>query len=299
LSPHLTQRQTRREARNHPGGLADAAPARQRLLFELQRRAGNRAVAALVQRSAVWNASGTVTQNIDVAPRATRGETTLGYTPPTLNGHQLDNQADARGTLNPPTIDVSRRGEDAYSASVTAVGNNAGSFNMELPRGGPWSAPASFQQAYSVAGRYGVEGHLGNLDTRQGQTELVFRPDPDEATFLANVQTHEQRHADDHRGLFATRVRAWDTRLTQAMDDHRTFEGASEDLARQALFTAAGGTPDQVATGFYDDCVNASNAFHRTDQGRGADGVSAAVEATGWWPFRNDYGRVAIRIRHP
>jgi hypothetical protein len=264
----------------------------------LQRVAGNRAVLGLVQRQAVWGAGGTVTENLNIAARAVRGETTLGYTPPTLNGNRLDDVSQARGKLLEPAIDQTQRGK-THVASVRSVPLNTGSFVMELPQRGTWTAASRLQQAFSVAGRYGVEAGIQRISELGDQTELAFRPDPDEATFLANVRTHEQRHADDHRDRFQTTVRDWDDRLTTAMNDRAEFHADSEDGARAELFHAVGGTADEVASSFFEGCDRASHDFHRTPAGAGPDGVSATVESTGWWPFRNPHGRVAITIRHP
>jgi hypothetical protein len=305
-----TRSAERETARARSGGRLESVPTlRQRadpplsqaaILLSLQRTAGNRAVSALVQRLASWDAAGDVTENLHIAQRGARGEATLGYTPPTLNNQRLDEPSDAPGTLQPPVIDVSEGEDGTFAASVKSLPHNTGSFEMELPSRNTWTAPSTLQQAFSVAGKYGVETQLPETISGLGdQTTLAFRPDPDEDTFLANVRRHEQRHADDHATRFNTIVQRWDGRLLKAMNNRTEFAGTSEDLAKQNLSTAVGGTPDEVATRFFDACDKASSAFHEQDEGLGAEGTAAGVETTGWWPFKNPYGRVAIKIRHP
>lgn len=268
-------------------------------LAALQRIAGNRAVAGLVQRRADWNAAGVVTENIHVANRALTPDPLLGYTPPTLNGHQLHQTSDARNTLQPPDLDIKQREDGKAVASVRSVGENTGSFVMQLPQRGTWTAQTTLGRAYVVAGKYGLSDRVEEAMSSGDATELALRPHPDEATFLANVRRHEQHHADDHRDAFAPTVAAWDQRLTAAMRGAQTFVGDSPELAENALYTAVGGKADDVATEFSDRCDAASFSFHRSDDGGGPDGMDARFEQTGMLLWRNPHGRVAIAVRHP
>lgn len=268
-------------------------------LVALQTSAGNRAVAGLVQRRADWNAAGVVTENIHVANKALTPDPLLGYTPPTLNGHQLHQTSDARGTLQPPDVDIAQREDGKSVASVRSVGNNTGSFVMELPQRGTWTAQTTLGRTYLLAWRYGQSHRVEEASGSGAAAELALRPRPDKGTFLANVRRHEQRHADDHRDAFAATVAAWDGRLTTAMRGAETFVGDSPELAENALYTAAGGKPDDVAAQFSDRCDAASFAFHRSDEGAGPDGLDARFEETGMLFWRNPHGRVAIAVQHP
>jgi hypothetical protein len=88
----------------------------------------------------------------------------------------------------------------------------------------------------------------------------------DDAMFTAN-RRHENHHASDHKVAFNATIKAWDTRLAQALAAGTTHHGASAADAEAALWTAMGGTPDQVAAAFMNQAAAAVVAYHGTAAG--------------------------------
>src|SRR6185503_11006381 len=80
--------------------------------------------------------------------------------------------------------------------------------------------------------------------------------------FAANVTTHENLHAADHRAGFAAVIGAWDTLLTAARTARTLYNGASAPAAEAALHAAMGGTPAQIATNQNTDWLTRNNATH-------------------------------------
>jgi hypothetical protein len=166
--------------------------------------------------------------------------------------------------LNKPTIAVrndAAAGE--FKATVTAVPANAVGYHMFLPTPPPWRTIVTLDQ--KRISFYGINREVAAEEARErrenppapmppGSVELTtFKTtasavlevtgDPNAATLLARVTRHETKHAVDIAARRDAIVKPWDLKLTQAKEAHTEYAGASDVLAREALWTAMGGTP--------------------------------------------------------
>lgn len=285
-----------------------------RNLMALQQTAGNRAVVQLMQAAGAspnlqrcgpggcGDAAGKDDEDAPVAQRVATfpagpvhqvnnladcvvNGPPVGVTWPTLNGTQFWTVAAAQGALVRPTLTTSAVAAGGFQSQVDTVPTNTGSYDETVLARGPWrlvTPKATIGTMLpALAACAGAAG-----DTRF----RAFGNPSDTAMFQAN-RRHENHHANDHKVAFRGSIKAWDTRLTRAKARGTTFPGATAAAAEAALWTAMGGTPDEVAQAFMDQAQAAVIAYH----GSAAGGPVGAPTSPGarnncdisWAKYRN------------
>jgi hypothetical protein len=249
----------------------------------------------VIQRTAKFQA-GAKNRVWNLASRFADGQFTIGFTPPVLNGSEMDSADAAKAAIVAPTVETNAVAA-GFEASVTVDPVNTGSFLMTLPTAGPWS---------TVTAKTKIENEIGiNECSGAGDTTFSVDGDPDDATMLANLQTHEDHHASDHEAVFNDVLVPWAEKITMAKDNATKFAGNDGSAAEAALYAAVGGTPDEIATKLWDDWIAANDAFHAgagsvqgygTGQGANADCSTSFVKLA-WLGGRASPGSLATRSR--
>jgi hypothetical protein len=226
----------------------------------VQRAADGVGPRPVVQRVATWAAAGAVHQVNNLAAAVMNG-TEVGVTWPTLNGTQFWSSPVVRGALHRPTLKTTAAAAGGgFDAEVDVVADNTGSFDETVLAAGPWriNVPKATVRARvpAIAGC----GGAGNSRFR------AFGDPSDNAMFTAN-RRHEDHHRDDHQAAFNATIGAWDTKLSDAKAHGTKFHGATAADAEAALWAAVGGTPDQIADAYFNQCAAAVVAYHATAAG--------------------------------
>lgn len=244
-----------------------------------------------------------VSNTFDLALKQAAYDGQNGFTPPSINGTRyFPGAADnwAFTALTKPAIAV-RNDVDAadFKATVTAVPTNAVGYHMFLPTPPPWRTIVALDPRRISF--YGINREVAAEEERErrenlpppmphGSVELTtFKKsaggavlevtgDPDAATLLAQVTRHETKHAIDIATRRDAIVKPWDLKLTQAKDAHTEYAGASDAAAREALWTAMGGTPAAIAKELDDDWTADSDAYHASAAGKTRNDVRYAPE---------------------
>ncbi|MEV0645379.1 hypothetical protein AB0I28_08950 [Phytomonospora sp. NPDC050363] len=212
-----------------------------------------------VQRAANF-APGALHQVNNLADAVING-TPAGVTWPMLNGTQFWSSPVVRGALARPTVNTVAAAGGGFDASVTAVGNNTGSWDETVLAAGPWRLNTT--KAAVVAAVPALAAACGAA----GNTTFRASGNPsDNHMFTAN-RRHEDHHATDHEAAFNATIAPWDAALTAALTGRRTFHGATQAAAEAALWAAVGGTPEQVADAYFNACLAAVVAYHGTAAG--------------------------------
>ncbi|MDQ3930115.1 MAG: hypothetical protein M3328_13330 [Chloroflexota bacterium] len=211
-----------------------------------------------IQRTATW-AAGAVHQTNNLASAVING-TAAGVTWPTLNGSTFWSTAAARAALVRPTLSFAAAGSGGVNATVATVPTNTGSFDETVLSAGPWTTSVP---------KATIGGRFASLTTCTGAGNTTFRAigDPSDAAMATANRRHEDHHATDHQAAFNSSLVPWDTRLSAAQSAGTTYNGATNAAAEAALYTAMGGTPDQVADAFFNACQAAVIAYHSTAAG--------------------------------
>src|SRR5258708_2010375 len=220
-----------------------------------------RPAAAVVQRRATFTA-GTVSATTNLAASLLAGNFQAGFTPPTLNGTPILSTADARGAIRRPTLGGRSNADGTADAWVQTVPTNEASFTMQLATNGPWFAT---QPKTTVAGLFAQLGGAGSVPagclTTGDSTPSVHRR-PSDAAVATAARTHENLHARDHRVGFIAVMIPWDVTVRWMQGQRRRLNGATPADAEAALWTAVGGTPDDIADLQHTTWINANNATH-------------------------------------
>lgn len=232
----------------------------------------------IIQRTATFQA-GAKNRVWNLASRFADGEFAMGFTPPVLNGSEMDSADAAKAAIVAPTVETKAVGA-GFEASVTVDPVNTGSFLMTLPTAGPWSTVTTKAK---IKNEFGINECSG-----AGDTTFSINGDPDDASMLTNLEAHEDHHASDHEAVFNDVLVPWAEKITMAKDDGTKFAGNDGSAAEAALYAAMGGTPDEIATKLWDDWIAANDAFHAgagsvqgygTGQGANADCSTSFVKA--------------------
>jgi hypothetical protein len=232
---------------------------------------------SLIQRAANFVA-GTVSATTNMAAHIIAGNMNAGFTPPTLNGTQILSAAAARGAIRAPTLSGRSNIDGTVDTWVESVPTNEASFTMQLPTNGPWSTTTAKANVATVFAALGLTTPAGC--STAGDTTFSVHGQPSDADFAANVRTHEDLHAADHRTGFSAVIVPWDTKLQAAQTAGTEFNGASVADAEAALFTAMGGTPDQIATAQHNRWIALNNATHAAGTSLATGGPATPSNAT-------------------
>jgi hypothetical protein len=168
---------------------------------------------SLIQRAANFVA-GTVSATTNMAAHIIAGNMNAGFTPPTLNGTQILSAAAARGAIRAPTLSGRSNIDGTVDTWVESVPTNEASFTMQLPTNGPWSTTTAKANVATVFAALGLTTPAGC--STAGDTTFSVHGQPSDADFAANVRTHEDLHAADHRTGFSAVIVPWDTKLQAA-----------------------------------------------------------------------------------
>lgn len=212
-----------------------------------------RAATPEIQRAANWAAPAVHPTN-NLANTALHGAD-AGVTVPTING------TIGGGALNAPTVATTAVPAGGFDATVTAVGANVLSVDQTVLSPGPWRLVATRAE---VGARFPA---LAATCTGAGNTNFRARGDPSDTAMHDANRRHEDHHAADGHAAFNATIAPWDAQLTAAHAAGRTFHGATAADATNALFTAMGGTTDQVRGAFIAAWNAAIPVFHATPAG--------------------------------
>jgi hypothetical protein len=177
-----------------------------------------------------------------------------------LNGNILHSRAEAQAAMSAATLTFSAAASGGIDAKVDTVPTNTGSFDETVLAPGPWRLTVP---------KATVGAMFPSLTACAGPGDTTFRAmgDPsDNHMFQAN-RRHENHHAADHKTSFNGSIGAWDKKLKAAKTARRKFNGATQTDAEAALWTAMGGTADDVSGAYWDACIAAGGAFHATPAG--------------------------------
>ena len=216
-----------------------------------------RKAGASIQRNAVW-ATGAVHEVNNLADSVMNGPP-VGITFPMLNGNILHSGAEARAAMTAATLTFSPGASGGIDAKVDTVPTNTGSFDETVLAPGPWTVTVP---------KATVGANLG-LAACTGGDDSTFRAigDPSDTHMFQANRRHENHHANDHHTAFNGSIGAWDKKLKAAKTAGTAFHGATQADAEAALWTAMGGTPNDVSTAYWNACLAAGAAFHGTAAG--------------------------------
>lgn len=217
-------------------------------------------IVPVIQRATSFVA-GSVSSTINQASHLIGGGRDAGFTPPTLNGSTILSAAAAQSAIRAPTLGGRSKLDGTEETWVNAVGTNEGSFTMRLPSAGPWSTVTAKANVASLLSSLNLTAQP-QCGSTAGDSTFSVHGKPTDAGFVANVRTHENLHAADHRTGFNAVIVPWDTRLEAAKTAGTRFSGATLADAEAALFTAMGGTSAQIATAQHNRWLSLNNATH-------------------------------------
>ena len=234
----------------------------------------------VIQRVASFVA-GTVSATTNLAAHVIAGRRDMGFTPPTLNGTAALSAAAAQGAIKAPGLGGMSNTDGTESTWVSTVPTNEASFTMQLPSAGPWSTVTPKATVAALFTNLGLTAQAGCSSA--GNSTFSFNGKPTDAAFAANVRTHENLHAADHKAGFNAVIVPWDTKLEAAKTANTKFKGATVAAAEAALYAAMGGTPNQIATDQFNKWIALNNTTHAgatLATGATATASNAAANAT-------------------
>jgi hypothetical protein len=240
----------------------------------------SRASPSVIQRTATWKAAAANEVN-NLADTFINGAD-VGTTNPVLNGSVLATGADTRVAIARPKLAFGPGATGGVAARVDTVPTNTGSFRENVLKVGPWTLNTT---------KAAVHAAFPSLASCTGAGNSTFQAigKPTDAEMKAANRRHEDHHATDFQVSFVTAFIPWDVHLTVAAAVHTAFQGADQPAAERALWTAMGGTPDDVADNFTNACATAIANFHGTPKGgnvttdnptANADCSQSSVEST-------------------
>lgn len=235
------------------------ALATQRVANQPARLSMSAGAGPIIQRVATFVA-GTVSATTNLASHLIAGRRDAGFTPPTLNGSTILSAAAAQAAIQAPALGGRSNADGTTDAWVNTVPTNEGSFTMQVPSGGPWSTVTTKANVAALFTSLGLAAQAGC--STAGNSTLSVNGKPTDADFAANVRTHEDLHAADHKKGFNDVIGVWDTKLEAAKTAGTLFNGATAAAAEAALFTAMGGTSNQIATAQHNKWIALNNATH-------------------------------------
>lgn len=248
-------------------------------LLQVQRSAGNRAAARLaealaggpgpvaapdpvggaVQRMVIWSGLGGTNNPFKPAEDRAAGNTTLGYTPPTINNARADTLQGARNALQGPTV-ANHGGQWHVVPPVNDVG-----FEQDLMVAGPYRYATTRNKAYLATEGHPVLVKWWEQDPTGAATVEVVGHGGDHAKLTEQVKAHEDRHGADHRAVVERFLEPWDERLSQV----KPIEGTlPQQLALAQVEMEAGRDASSMATQLDREWTEASRRFHAAAEGK-------------------------------
>ncbi|HEX4707781.1 MAG TPA: DUF4157 domain-containing protein [Candidatus Udaeobacter sp.] len=208
-----------------------------------------------IQRSTKW-VGATVHEDLNLAEIVMNGGAPVTWH--MLNGTMLKTEADADNSIEVPTLSTSGSGSD-WKAKVDTVKKQEGGDDETVLAPGPWSTVVPKDD---VGTKYGLAACSGADDS----TFSALGKPSDNAVYKGN-RRHEDQHVADDKASFEQTVVKWDKKLEKAKSKGTTFKSTDEGKAKDALWTAMGGTPQQVARKYRSLGFSKGTAFHATAKG--------------------------------
>jgi len=191
--------------------------------------------------------------------------------------------------VGPSEAEIKYRIFEETECQITAVPNNIGSFDMTLPTAGPWHVTTTKANVSTLMTRLGLTPPAAC--STAGDTTFSINGSPGDADMVANLRTHEEHHATDHERAFNAILVPWDNALTATLNAGTVFQGDNPTACEAALYRAAGGSPDDIATNLWNAWIGADRAFHRSPAGAPARPSNPQANA--------DCSTSAIDVTHP
>lgn len=210
-----------------------------------------------IQRVASFAAGAVHATNNTATQIATGGA--AGITWHLLNSTRMATVANADAAVNKPVLGGRSEANSTSTSWVNAVATNTGSFDETVLSAGPWSHATT---KGNVGTRLGLAACTGG-----DPCTLTANGIPSDADVAAANRTHEDHHAADHQDAFNAAFGPWDTAVTAAQASTTEFNGADIAASEAALWTAMGGTPEQIARAYRTDGFARGRRFHGTGAG--------------------------------
>lgn len=215
-------------------------------------------------------------KNLKLAEKHARFDSSLGFTPPTVNSTQIARASDAVDAFKgkDQLINAVQTGDAEFTATVGEVPQNHMGYIMYLPEFGPWIKDDA--KKTDILALLGVEDNGRNL-TDKISLEITGRGGHEQLS--KEVEKHETVHAKDNERVRDAVFKPWDLKLTGLKKGNAAFKGATAIEATNKLWAAAGGSLQEKAREASDAWGHASDTFHNHEQGKtrmdnGKSGVS-------------------------
>lgn len=205
-----------------------------------------------------------VIRNIRLAEKHANLDTSLGFTPPTVNSNQIAKAPDVVAAFKgeDKLVEIESNGEDGYTAKVDTVPTNHVGYLMYLPVPGPWVQKAKKSDILAL---------LGEQDNGLNQTDEIIveiTGPKGHDKLVQQIEKHEKVHAKDNEKIRDSILKPWDAGLTGLKQANRTFPGDNAKAASAKLWASVGGTVKQKSVEVNDAWGKASDSFHQHKKGK-------------------------------
>jgi hypothetical protein len=196
--------------------------------------------------------------------------TDFGVTPTRINVEEFPG-GDATKAISPPEIHVEKALLGLSRAKVFKAPIQVVGYRMRLPKPPPSQKTVATDMVLSALRGHApasVEAELEQYGKNvKGQTTLLARGLPSDAEFARLVEEHENHHVEEIKDSVRRILAPWDRKIDGYERTGESFTRPSAEGAKQALFSAAGGTPAEVGQRLVDDLKASGTAFHHTKEG--------------------------------
>jgi hypothetical protein len=242
--------------------------------------------AGAIQRS-VRFLDGDVIRKKNPAEATAKGDFSLGFTPPKLNGNLLqEKDAEARKAIQGPTLatepatGLTGKFWGGFIAHVSTVPSNSVGYEMYLPTSPPWTASADPSFLGNLLPSYfgkcrgseeedeeeSGQGEVTKGEAKPSRIKFSVSGPKGEGYLEKQVELHESVHVGLHKEVSDKYLVPWDQKLAQFQKN--TVWGETPEIAMVKLFAKAGGTPEQIASQLNQSWNKASDDFHNSDAGK-------------------------------
>lgn len=219
-----------------------------------------------LQRSWQWVEGGRA-KNRDLT-QSFLGFRDFGITPVILNDIEIPGGDVTTAIHEPPLLVKSLKGGQV-EVSIFAEPIQQVGYRMELPADPPWVAMTTVGRAAGFLGQvgFGISDSLRKKGDSDDPVRLEVHGFPNDAKFARLVEVHEDVHVKDLERIVNGILVPWDFKLSQFMEEKRTFTADSLPEAKEMLYKALGGSPKQIGTLFKSTLRDAGLKFHSTKAG--------------------------------
>jgi hypothetical protein len=214
----------------------------------------------VIQRRITWGAT-TEEQTYNLAAPVFF-ESDFGTTPTIINDTEVEEE-NSTTIIPAPTVAYD---DKTRSATITAEPVINIHCHMQLPVDPPWQRLTTITNARSF-----LAGDWPDTSGVELEDEDAARVDahglPDDANFARLVKKHENHHVEETAEVAGDILAPWDSAIGTMMKTGRTFTGTDEIDAKNKLYAAAGGTPGEIGTQFFNALKKAGVDFHHTPEG--------------------------------